>query len=360
MCCNPRTIPNPHYKYLKAHHYRHTDDVSPTITVPCGTCKECQSLKSQYLAQRLEMESLTHYIYYFTFTCSDEYIVSENLNGHYIARYPYEVIQKCIKRFRINELQNPNCPLFGRDFKYMFVSEYGGIKHRPHLHGFFLIGKSDDPERDYNLLRFHKYLYQYWKTHLLENVGSDSHPIYKEIYHYAEKWHNGVFMRNYDLQSVHVNGDNNLGSCYYINKYLFKRSEYVKHVWNVIHDYHNNPPKGTLSYTEFVKHWNKYKPCIRKSRFFGFPDGYVNYDVVNNMLERSLSAGLKYPAFISPYSGTSRPLSPYYKQYASPSLLDKFTESEYNSSGFVTSAPILPHSEPSYNVNLFDYTDIFF
>lgn len=356
VCSNPRVIPNPAYQYGKQVHFRHTDDISPTITVPCGCCKECNSLKSQFISQRLEQESLTHYIYYFTFTCDDEHIVSQDFNGKLLYRYPTEVLTKCIKRFR-NSF--PDSPLDSRDYKYYYVTEYGSSKHRPHVHGFFCLGKlcSDDPATPFQLL---KYIYNYWKFGLLVNVGSDSHPVYKSIYTYAEKFCNGVLMRNFDMQFVQVRGDSDFGSLFYINKYLYKLDNYVKYMYNVIYDYYNNPPQHTDRYTEFVKCWNLFRPRARKSLLFGFPNNYVDTDMVNSFAEESLSRGLDYPSYISPYSGCSRPLSPYYRKYISPSLLDKFTRAEYDKFGFITSQVLEPHSEPNFQLNLFDFTDIFY
>ncbi len=359
MCSNPITIPNPAYGKSRQGHFRHTDDISPTITVPCGCCLECQSLKSIFISQRLEMESLTHYIYYFTFTCDDEHIVRENFGGTIISRYPIEVVTKCIKRFR-NVMSSEEL-LSGRDFKYYYVNEYGSSGHRPHLHGFFLIGKgTDDTSNNEMFFKIFRYLHDWWKCNLSVNIGTDSKPCYEPIFNYRQKFVAGKLVRNYDMQPVVVNGDNNFGSAYYINKYLYKLDDYVKYMWNVVYDSYSRPERSTPEYTRFIKHWNLFRPHARKSFLFGFPDNYVNTDMVNDMALRSLTAGLQYPAFISPYSGSSKPLCPYYRQYIAPSILDKFTSSEYDLNGCIKSKPLIQKPEKTFQPNLFDFTDIFF
>ena len=165
-------------------------------------------------------------------------------------------------------------------------------------------------------------------------------------------------MRNFDLQTVSINGDSDFNSAFYINKYLYKLDPYVKYMYNVVYNHYDCPERGTSRYTEFVKVWNLFRPRARKSLRFGFPDDYINLDMVNDFATESLARGLKHPCYISPYSGTSKPLAPYYRQYVAPSLLDKFAESELLLNGFITNPTIIPKNSHDFDVNLFDFTDM--
>lgn len=355
MCEFPVTIKNPAYRGGASSHYRHTDDVSPTIVVPCGHCSQCASNKSIYLAQRLEVESLVHWIFFFTFTCKDEYLIREDFNGTVLSRYPVDVLTNCLKRFRF-ELTNVNTPIYNRSFKYYFLNEYGSTFHRPHIHGFFLIGKDDNTSPTI----IERYLYKWWKDNLAVNCGSFKNPVYESIFDFNRCYRGGKLLRNFDLRYVDIKSPENFGPLYYINKYLFKSDDFVQYMWNVIYDYYGNPKQeeDEETYHDFIVHWNLYKPRVRKSLYFGFPFNYIDFDLVNAMAQKSLEQGLPCPSFISPINDTSKPLSPYYKQYVAPRILDKFKESEYTENGFVVQKNDIPVKKVKISPNLFDFTDL--
>ncbi len=353
MCECPVTIKNPAYRGGVLDHYRHTDDISPTIVVPCGHCAQCASNKSIYLAQRLEVESLAHWIFFFTFTCKDEYLIREDFNGKVLARFPVDVLTKSLKRFRH---QFDNTLLYNRSFKYYFLNEYGSTFHRPHIHGFFLIGKDDDNSPTL----VERFLYKWWKENLAVNLGSFKKPVYESIFDFKQCYRGGKLLRNYDLRYVDVKSPQNFGPLYYINKYLFKSDDYVQYMWNVLYDYYGQPKQeeDEETFHNFTVHWNLYKPRVRKSLYFGFPFNYIDFDLVNGMAEKSFERGLPCPSFISPINDSSKPLSPYYKQYVAPRLLDKFKEAEYNENGFVVQKNDIPAKKVHFSPNLFDFTDL--
>lgn len=353
MCECPVTISNPAYRGGASSHYRHTDDISPTIVVPCGHCSQCASNKSIYLAQRLEVESLAHWIFFFTFTCKDEYLIREDFNGTVLSRFPVDVLTKVLKRFRH---QFDNTLLYNRSFKYYFLNEYGSSFHRPHIHGFFLIGKDDDTSPTL----VERFLYKWWKENLAVNIGSYKKPVYESIFDFKQCYRGGKLLRNYDLRYVDIKSPQNFGPLYYINKYLFKSDDFVQYMWNVIYDYYGQPKQveDEETYHNFIVHWNLYKPRVRKSLYFGFPFNYIDFDFVNGMAQKSLDRGLPSPSFISPINDSSKPLSPYYKQYVSPRLLDKFKEAEFAEKGFITQKNDIPAKKLKFSPNLFDFTDL--
>lgn len=125
MCLNPILIKNVNYgNKSKLSHI--SDTTSQYIPVPCGRCSVCLALKQQYIVQRVQMESLSHDLYFGTLTYNNESLPIHEVGDFRLAYVDICDWQKMLKMIRKHE-HLPN-------FKYLFVTEFGGRRHRPHIH----------------------------------------------------------------------------------------------------------------------------------------------------------------------------------------------------------------------------------
>lgn len=100
-----------------------------------------------YLVQRVQMESLDNYLFFATLTYNKESLPHIGVStGFDIPFADVHDLQNCFKRIRNNNL-------FTRPFKYLFVSELGSKRGRPHFHVLFILPKIDEN----NLHRFEKF-----------------------------------------------------------------------------------------------------------------------------------------------------------------------------------------------------------
>lgn len=97
------------------------------LRVPCGHCPECIANKQMQLVQRVQMESLSNYIFFATLTYNKDSL------PHVLTSTGYDIpfadirdLQNCFKRLRKSNA-------FTRSFRYFAVSELGSKKGRPHF-----------------------------------------------------------------------------------------------------------------------------------------------------------------------------------------------------------------------------------
>lgn len=142
-CLRPKLVFN---KYLREY-----------VSVPCGECCACRSLRSSQWATRLEQESLSHkYTLFVTLTyydsilpCVDVRSISgddsfrracadskEFLTLHHgkVPCVRSSDIQKFFKRLRINLQRKLNIYNETRFLRYFVAAEYGPTTFRPHYH----------------------------------------------------------------------------------------------------------------------------------------------------------------------------------------------------------------------------------
>lgn len=299
MCLAPILIENKSRMYrgkvdtLTSFH----DTKSQYLYVNCGVCPECLRKKQMYLVQRCQLESIDNYLFFGTLTYSNAMLRSVDVNGyiHYYA--DFTDFQKMLKRLRKH-------PFFisHSDFKYLVVNEYGSKKHRPHFHFIIFIPKKSvdtafTPIQYENLLR--KLILSEWKR----NVGSTRTPIYKPLCEYVAKYKNGKLYTNYDFHFVNPCLTDNQESdvSFYVSKYCLKYDDWIESKRKAL--YLNVP---TLE--EYFDVWNKIKPSIRKSHYFGITPNASSYirECIDVYSSRSL-----YPLFRNPLTGQLFPMSPY-------------------------------------------------
>lgn len=297
MCLTPIMIDNPYYNSpIRApdFHLLH-DTVHAKLPVPCGRCSVCIHLKQQYLVQRVQMESLSHDLFYGTLTYNQESLPIAEIDDFRFAYADYSDWQKMIKMIR------KDYPEF--KFRYMLVSEYGAKKHRPHYHFILSFPRTSEHLSDkvslaYRL--FHIFL-SYWRR----NYGSTRSPIWKPLCTYVNR---GV-KYNYDLHYLDPNSsvDGLDGVSFYVSKYILKYDKFVEKFKSKL--YFNLDP------FDFKTAWDLFRPRILLSKGFGSPDDPKVISHITHGINFALSLpDAFYPYYISLVNGSTFPLSPYYSK----------------------------------------------
>lgn len=344
MCISPRTIKNvyrshPNYwRGLVPHVSPITkethDTTSDFIEVPCGDCVQCRSRKQTDLLQRIQMESLSNYLFMFTLTYNNKHVPTFALpNGKVIMRADYKHIIDMFKRIRKEAY-------FGsRKFKYLVCSEFAPKHARPHYHGILFLQKlpSDGRLEYVNLEKLAKeIILKEWRVNVArtiakkdtkrykagETIVNTRKPVYEPLCDYIRTFRNGKWRCTYDLHYVTpMSEDGTNDVSFYVMKYLFKVGSGEKFVQACT--YQSMPSKSQAS-----RVYGKYlKSCNHKSLGIGM--GYVNpatlpdvstpiskvspevlhkiCSMVNTSLENNLL-----PSFFDIYTGKKMPLSRYY------------------------------------------------
>lgn len=296
MCLHPTLIKNPNkglknkYSYLK-------DTTSDQIPVPCGHCSQCIFRRQMNLAQRVYIESLQSDIYFVTLTYNDNIPVIDTPLGPF--KYPsYHDVRCFIKRLEKSKLLGPS-------FKYVFVSEYGTSRHRPHFHGLFFLPKltgitaiQDNIHRQ-NALFWP--IFNEWKR----NIGSTRAPKYIPLCTY--QYNNLTGKHNYDFQYLKPK----LGTAptsqvtFYITKYMTKFDKwFAKFLGKLFY----NTPEG-----QFKELKSLIAPKTIYSKTLGIPESDIALKHIRKGIDISRHQHDGYFKFITP-EGTLVPLSPFYKK----------------------------------------------
>lgn len=300
MCTSPITIPNPYYglgnkglNYLRNTHDTH-------IQVPCGSCRQCITVRQHNFLQRVQMESLRSHLYFFTLTYNPEHLPRTNINDYKIP-YPDKThVQKMFKRIRKQ---------FPYTFRYAVVSEYGTRTHRPHFHG--LIAVESHVNNKYSLeYRSEAVSYETILSRLIlkewrVNVGSRKFPKYEPLLTYVNTIRQG---RTYDFHYIKpvVGHDNDCS--FYVSKYLMK---YDDHTHKLLQKIRLDPE---LTHEETSTLISLIKPAIYISKSFGD----ARDPVIKNYIKHCLSQNEDLPQFYDIYTGKHYLLSPYYRKYCLP------------------------------------------
>lgn len=309
MCISPISIKNPNYdtagnfsaEFRKLH-----NTISPFIQVPCGNCPACHFAQQSGYYQRILEESRVSYTYFATLTLNENIEYLEYQDTVYSVA-PYRDFQLMIKRIKKDNL-------FGREFSYFAVREYGKKKGRAHFHILFFVRKSVGdtwitPYQYEDIL--HKVVFEQWKR----NNGTNLNPDYVNLTTYREKHYGGKIFRNYDLHYVESRNYSDIDNVYfYVTKYILKDNKFI------------NRLKATLKEDNVISHEDELelrRLILRnswRSLRFGLPfyDKESKKDDVTSarisaMIERSLATGSEYPQYYTE-DGRSFPLSRYYSE----------------------------------------------
>lgn len=336
MCISPITLKNNDHGLgnLGINHLKNTHDSH--IQVPCGSCWQCISLRQAYVNQRIQMESLRSYLFYFTLTYRNSSLVKTNI-GEYKIAYPYYVdVQNMFKRMR----------KAGHKFRYWVVSEYGtteGKTHRPHYHGILAIEKKPGDSQFHHIV-----LEQFWSKYMLSewkrNIGSTRSPKWVANCDYHCRRRGLKVESTYDFHYiVPIAGhDNDLS--FYLSKYLFKYDDRIyKLLLKINLDYSlDDVQRKTLR--------SQIKPRSIMSKDFGDKRCVIIQDYIRSCL----SLDDKLPQFKDINTGQLSLLSPYYR-----SLIPvKWFEDRFEKYSLLPDSLYIPSDEDSLWDDLLNYEDV--
>lgn len=301
MCVSPILIRNPNYGSNIELIQKTTDTTSPFMRVPCNVCSECLSMRQSALVQRARCMSLDHYIFFCTLTYNKESLpILTTSNGVSIPYADVSDLQKMFKRIRFANA-------FGRSFSYFFVTERGGKKGRPHIHGLIFIPKSkeDDDLIIQNLeFKVRDVLFHEWKR----NYGSDKFPVWKPLFTYRSKYVSGKRYSNFDCHFVvpyaSEKGEDDVA--FYVTKYVLKPSDKEKRLQQAL--------RLNLDPLEYEDVWSVVRSRCLCSKGFGAATDlqreYVRYCIGRSNCNKD---GFQYFS----KDGSSSPLSRYYRKFIS-------------------------------------------
>lgn len=289
MCVHPLTIDNPFLGLSYLSDFK--DTVSTRIQVPCGHCSQCIAARQGSFVQRVQMESLRSYIFYFTLTYNDESLRYVTYQGSSIPVPDISDMQNMLKRIRKK----------GHVFRVLYVSEYGKKRHRPHFHGLFFVPKYLITEYPFSSsiakshIRSAERLYydlffSEWKR--------DGKPLF--TYH---RDHRGF--RNFDFHFVkpEVNHDND--TAFYITKYVTKHDVRTSGLLSKI------ALDTDLSSSDRTMLLDTIRPrCIASKDL-----GDWSYPPIREYIEKGLERTYETPTFYDLFSGKPMPLNRYYKRH---------------------------------------------
>ena len=359
MCLRPILIENPNFRNpgpfgTPVNPYSHfgKDVLNSYMEVPCGTCAECLSLKQNYLLQRCECMSLTHFIYFGTLTYKPgmlPYIEKMGKDGVYYKYYYSQIddFRLMIKRMR-------RYGYLPRDTKYLAVTEYGGERHRPHWHFLLFIPKrsflyaKEKPVQTvtkvkpgnctelctfdinaywspYNYGAFlHTKFLEEWKRNI---SNSTKKPVYESLCKYVVDAQGRSTYDFHKVESHTYDGKEVSDVCAYVTKYVLKFDPWIDKKRQAIHmNYHWDDEKEI---------WSLIRPRVLLSKYFGCCS-----DVHKEHVRKTVKLTLKTNqtdnrfVFIDVATGKTYPLSRYYiNKYITPQEYYKYVKLQRLKSG---------------------------
>ena len=272
------------------------DTKSQYIYVSCGVCPECLRKKQMYLVQRCQLESLDNYLFFATFTYSNDTLPVVVINGFKHNYADVKDFQNMLKRVRKSDFIKSHV-----GFKYLYVTEYGSKKHRPHFHAIFFIPKSDN-DSIYTPLSYEFSLRSLFLSEWRRNIGSTRAPRWISLCDFASKYIGGKLCSNYDLHYVNpsLTDSQECDVAFYVTKYCLKYDKWFDDKRKAL--YINCSPE------DYYKYMSLLKPRLEYSHFFGLSKSARSYlrQCIDNFSDKSL-----YPLFRNPLNGKLFPMSPY-------------------------------------------------
>lgn len=291
MCDSPLMIPNPFKGLVNVGLNRFKDCTSAFLPVPCGNCPTCIALRQSYFVSRCQMESLNNHLFMITLTYKNSMIRSVEVNGRNLYYPDFSDVQKMFKRLRKNGLK----------FKYLFVSEYGGKRHRPHFHGIISVPKkSTDTFLD--IMNLEHKLSNLFLSEWRRNIGSNRNPTYVPLCEYVSNFKGRTYDFHYINSASTVQGESDVA--FYVTKYILKSDQWLDRLKSAL--------KLNLSPDDFNDVWSLLKPRCNISKGFGLGDNVKSH--IRQGIDLAISSNNPFPYFINTVSGKTFPLSPYYRK----------------------------------------------
>lgn len=309
-CIAPYSKKNPNYglahvglNYLK-------DTSSQMISIPCGHCPSCVAVKQMYFVQRVQMECLKNHLFMATLTYNNEC-----LPRFVVGDYSIPYADKRHLSLMFKRLRNDN--VFPRPFRVFSVSEFGGLKGRPHFHCLFMLPKYDSDTYS-SCLELQSLLYPLVLKYWCKNVGSRRSPEYVPLCTFVRKIIHGRLRANYDLHycSPGLTSSGLTDVAFYVLKYMLKDSDRAVRLQQALH--------LNYDYDTYRSIWDVVKPGFIDSVGFGLNShressrGKLIHDpdIISYLHDcvKKTPLGSSYPFYFSPDSGLSFPLAPFYRR----------------------------------------------
>lgn len=284
------------------------------IPVPCGWCPDCVRKKQMYLVQRSQGEVIAgNDLFFFTLTYQNKFIPSFEFQGSRFYYVKHSDIRNMFNRIRVNKL----LPF---DFKYMVVSEYGGKRFRPHIHGLLSVPpgrrRESKAEKIARGMLIHDVILSEWRR----NIGSKRSPIWQPLCRYivAPNGH-----RTFDCHYVEPDGSPNgfVDVAFYVTKYCLKPDPRVRKIQSLF--------KLNMDYSDYRYYWGLISPHVWFSKYYGSPHHPAVVAHIKKSVEYSISDKSLFPYWLSP-DGKTFPLAVYYRDrffHKFPDLFAHFFDS---------------------------------
>lgn len=208
------------------------------------------------IVQRCRCLSLDHYLFFFTLTYNNESLPHITTStGVTIDYADYSDVQKMFKRIR-------KYNSFGRDFKYLCVTERGSKRSRPHVHGIIFLPKLKDDDKLFTAVtetKIRKTLFMEWRR----NYGSTRNPDWKPLFTYHSKIVAGKRFSNFDCHYIvpHSTEKGSDDVAFYVSKYVLKPSKSESRLQQAL--------KLNLDESEYFATWRIVKSRCFWSKGFG-------------------------------------------------------------------------------------------
>lgn len=308
-CLSPIVKPNPWYGKSGGFSYLH-DTISHTMAIPCGWCDSCISLRQMYFVQRVQMEAQYNHLFMLTLTYNNAHLPILSIGDYDI---PYANIKHFVDMVkRIRERGS-----ISRPWRYLVVSEFGGLKGRPHFHALIMLPKEEGDT--YNTcLQFQCDLKDLFLKEWSINVGSKRSPKYEPLCTYVSKIIRGKLRSNFDFHYV-IPGltKSGVSDCaFYVLKYMLKDSDRSRRLQQALRLNYND--------ADYQRIWSIVKPKMVSSKGFGLnarrvDSTHYEFDerIINYLRDgiKQTPSGSPYPFFYAPDSILTFPLAPYYKSF---------------------------------------------
>lgn len=293
MCLSPISIPNPYLGCKDRYH----DTKSKLLAIPCGVCAQCVRLRQAYWVQRTQIEQMQSYLFFVTLTYNNNYLPSIVVNNKVLNYVDTNDWTACFDRVR------KNVPF---DLKYVMVTEYGGKKHRPHIHAILAVPRikhNSLADEQFYIRNVEKKLYDSFFLYWSRNIGTRKNPVYDPLFTYAYNVRSGH--RNFDCHyidpSLSEKGESDVA--FYISKYVLKYDGWVTRLQRALH--------LNLDPEDYVKVWKLLRPKRMVSKGFGKPRSAVALDHLQKCIDFSIRDTRPFLQFINPQSGQTFPMAPY-------------------------------------------------
>lgn len=317
MCVHPLTIDNPFYGLSWLSDVK--DTVNTKIQVPCGHCSQCIAMRQSSFLQRVQMESLRSFVFYFTLTYKDDALRYVDYEGSRIAVPDISDMQNMLKRLRKK----------GHVFRVLYVTEYGKKRHRPHFHGLFFIPKELVTELPYssNIAKSHirsaeRLYYQLFFSEWKRN-GKPLFDYHRDRYGF----------RNFDFHFVRPEVNHDSDTAYYITKYITKYDSRTSGLLSKI-------AMQIRSFELDIDVGNFLLSSIRPRCICSKDLGSWSYPPIRQYIEKGLERTYETPTYYDLFSGKPMPLNRYYKRYL---LTSDWLANHIEQYGDVS---IYPHGNP--------------